>query len=371
MLLHKAKVSIHNIDIAWKVFTIHTNGDCMLYIICTAMSCQYQYDIQPGPTSEICPLEGHSETALILQCRVSSSESGTNFSIVWHHSKSIPDRSNIFDHELLLQTHQPLSCINTTTSTSLQNTQPSLTSQLTLKGFDEKGTGYYWCSVVNSSSNVHMQNPSVILHIVHNIHCKANNEQPCNGDISLYKSSSSRCADQAMSIETFEAQNCLNSTTQEDQKQISTSFPTNPNSDHTTSNQHGIAPITTTLHVTNSQPTPQENASPSAPKFQLSMGVIIGASMGGFVLILFIIIGFLLVCVVKMKRKHQIREHRLDAPTLPFDDIRMYSSIAKLTQEKVDDPNRISKLYCESNTAYECLPTVASSQTENIYEYIN
>ena len=335
------------------------------------MNCQYQYDIQPGPTSEICPFQGHSETALILQCQVSS-ERGTNFSIVWHNTTSIPDRSNIFDHETIIA-NSSTTVINTTMATSLQNTQLRLTSQLTLKGFDEKGTGYYWC-VVNSSSNDQMQNPSVILHIVHdiNVHCKANNEQPCNGDISLYMSSSSRCADQATNIKILEAQNCLNPITQEDEKQIGTSFPTNPNLFiHTTSNQQSVAPITTILHITNSQPTPQENVSTSAPKFQLSMGVIIGASMGGFMLILFIVIVLLLVCVVKMKRKHRIREHRLDAPTSPFDDIRMYSSIAKLTQEKVDDPNRISKLYCESNTAYECSPTVASSQTENIYEYIN
>ena len=150
------------------------------------MSCQYQYDIQPGPTSETCPFEGHSETALILQCRISS-ERDTNFSIVWHHSKSIPDRGNIFGSIIA---NSSTTVINTTMATSLQNTQPSLTSQLTLKGFDEKGTGHYWCSVVNSSSNIHMQNPSVILHTVHNIQCKANNEQPCNvcnGDISLYK----------------------------------------------------------------------------------------------------------------------------------------------------------------------------------------
>lgn len=329
------------------------------------MSCQYQYDIQPGPTSEICPLEGHSETALILQCRVLS-DRDTYFSIVWHHNKSIPERSNIFNQETII-TNSSTTIINTTMATSPQNTQPSLMSQLTLKGFDEKGTGYYWC-MVNSSSNVQIQNPSVILHIVHNIHCKANNEQPCNGDISLYMTSSSRCADQTTSIKILEAQSCSNPTTQMNEKPFSTSFTPNQNPMHTSS-QRSIAPITTTIRTTNTQPsTPRET---SAPKFQLSMGVIIGASMGGLVLILFIVIGLLLVCVVKIKRKHQTREYRLDAPTSPFDDIRMYSSIAKLTQEKVDDPNRMSKLYCESNTAYECSPTVASSQTENVYEYIN
>ena len=332
------------------------------------MSCQYQYDIQPGPTSEICPLEGHSETALILQCRVIS-ERGTNFSIGWHHSKTSPDTDNIFDNGTIIA-NSSTTIINTTMAT---NTQPSLTSQLTLKGFDEKSTGYYWCSVVNSSSNVQMRNPSVILHIVHNMHCKANNEQPCSGDISLYMTSSLRCADQTTSIEMVEAQNCSNPTTQVDKKQTGTSFTPTPKPDRFihTSNKQSIAPVTTTLHTTNSQPTTQEKVSPSAPKFQLSMGVIIGASIGGFVFILFITIIVLLVCVVKMKSKHRTREHRLDDPTSPFDDIRMYSSIAKLTQEKVDDPNRISKLYCESNTAYECSLTMASSKTENIYDYIN
>ena len=338
------------------------------------MSCHYQYDIQPGPTSEMCPLEGHSETALILKCQVRS-ENGTDFSINWHHSKSIPNSSNIFDHNTNI-TNSSTTVITTTMVTSLVNTQPTRRmSQLTLHGFDEKGTGYYWCSVATSSSRAQANNPSVLLHIVHNVHCKANNERPCNGNIRLYTPSSSRCADQAISVETLEAQNCANPTTEVDEKQtIDTSFTSNPNQDlHTeTPSQQSNFPTTTTLHIiTKTQPTPQEKLSSSAPKFQLSNGVTISASMGGLVLILFIVIGLLLVCVVKMKSKHRTREHRLDAPTSPFDDIRMYSSVAKLTQDKVDDPNRISKLYCESNTAYECPHTGASPQTENIYDFIN
>jgi hypothetical protein len=331
------------------------------------MNCQYQYAIQPGPTSEICPLEGHSETALILKCQVLS-ENGSDFSIVWHHRQSVPDSSNIFDHETNV-TNSSFTIINTTNTTVA--TQASLTSQLTLHGFDDKTTGYYWCSVqVSSSSNMQIQNPSVILHIVHNTHCKANNELPCTGDISLYSNtsmaSSLRCADHATSVETIEAQRCPNPTTQVDENQIGKSNP--PDLPTQTSSQQGNFPITTSLHVSNTQPTLQENIPPSVPKFQLSMGVIIGASMGGLVLVLFIVIGLLLASVVK-KRRHRTREHVLEV-TSPFDDIRMYSTIAKLTHEKVDDPNRISKLYCESNTAYECPQTEASLQTENFYEFI-
>ena len=329
------------------------------------MNCQYQYDIQPAPTSEICPLEGHSGTSLILKCRVLS-ENGTDFSIIWHHRKSISNSSNIFDHETINVTNSSFTIINATNTTKA--TQVSLMPQLTLHGFDDKATGYYWCSVqVSSSSNIQIQNPSVILHIVHDIHCKTNNELPCKGDISLYSNTSSsnslRCADHATIVETLEAQRCPNPTTVSNKNPIDTSNPLD-----LPSSQKSNFPTTTSLHVTNTQPITQERALPS----QLSMGVIIGAAMGGLVLILFIVFGLVLVCVVKKRRKHRAREHAIESDaTSPFDDIRMYSSIAKLTQEKVDDPNRISKLYCESNTAYECPQTGISPQTENIYEFIH
>lgn len=321
-----------------------------------AMNCQYWYDIQPAPTSEICPLEGHSETALILKCRVST-ENSTDLSIIWHHRRSTPDSRNIFDNETVI-TNSSSTVINTTNTTKA--TKASLTSQLTLHDFHDKATGYYWCSVqVNSSSNVQQQNPSVILHIMHSldIHCKANRDQTCDDDISLYNNTlppSLRCADHEASVEILEAQRCPNPT-------IDTSFTSKP--PDLPSSQKSNSPITIPPKT---QPITQERASPS----QLSMGVIIGAAMGGLVLILFIVIGLVLVCVVKKRRKHRTREHAIDAIS-PFDDICMYSSVAKLRQEKVDDPNRISKLYCDPNAAYECPQTGASSQTENIYEFIH
>ena len=325
------------------------------------MSCQYRYDIQPGSTDEICPFEGHSEMAIILKCRVVSEHdfSGIN----WHHSKSIPNRSNVFNNETIIANSS-----TTDITASVQSMHHNQTSQLTLHGFDEKGAGYYWCSKVQA------QNPSVILHIVHNLHCKANNEQSCNGNISLYTPSSSRCADQDPSIDIVQAQNCSNTITKMNEKQKNdTPITSNPKPIFPIriSSQQSDFPITTTLYTTN---TLQEKVSPSAPKFQLSMGVIIGASMGGLVLVLFVIIGLLLMCVVKMKRKYGTRVNSSpDTPTSPFDDIRMYSSIAKLTntQEKADDPHRISKLYCESNAAYECPHSGTSPKTENIYEHIN
>ena len=335
------------------------------------MSCLYQYDIQPGPTDEICALEGHSEIAIILKCGVVSEH---DFSLNWHHSKSIPESGNVFNHTTFI-TNSSTTVINTTTAASVQSAHYSQMSQLTLHGFDDKGDGYYWCSVANSGSNVQVQNPSVILHIVHNVHCKANNEQSCNGDISLYTQSLSRCADQATSIDIVQAQNCSNTITETDKdkndKPFTFTYDPNPNLKKPTFSQQSSFPITTTLYTTN---TLQEKVQLSAPKFQLSMGVIIGASMGGLVLILFIVIGLLLVCVVKMKRKYRTRVNSsLDTPTSPFDDIRMYSSIAKLTntKEKADDPHRISKLYCESNAAYECPHSGTSPKTENIYEHIN
>ena len=336
------------------------------------MGCHYKYDVQPGPTSETCPLEGHSETALVLRCQVSS-ESDTNFSIIWHHSKSKPDSNSI----TALISNTTTTVINTTVSP--QDTRTSVISQLTLHGFDDKSDGYYWCSV-DSNSDVQTHNPSVILHIVHNFHCKAIQEQydnDCIGNISLYTaSSSSRCADYAeISINVLEAQNCLSMITPVEEKPRDTSLAANPTTDpviQTTAaaGQPNVAPITTSLHKTTTRPTPQETTS-VARTSQSSMGVIIGASMGGLTLVLFIIIVLLVMCVVRMmKHKHRTREHR-DDPTSPFDDIRMYSSIAKLTQDKVDDANRVSKLYCESNVSYECPHTVVPQPTENIYEYIN
>lgn len=42
-------------------------------------------------------------------------------------------------------------------------------------------------------------------------------------------------------------------------------------------------------------------------------GIVIGASMGGLVLVLTIIIGLLLVCLVRMRAKRQEREQRDDS----------------------------------------------------------
>ena len=343
--------------------TIHVS--CIYIYMHAAMNCQYRYDIQPAPTSEICPLEGHPETALILKCRVST-ENSTDLSIIWHHGRSTPDSSNIFDNKTII-TNSFSTVINTTNTAKAMQT--SLTSQLTLHGFDDKATGYYWCSVqVNSSSNVWQQNPSVILHIMHSfdVHCKANHDQTCDGDISLYNNTlppSLRCADHEASVDILEAQRCPHLTTDSkvDENPTDTSFTSKPQD--LPFSQKSTSPTTISP---NTQPITQERASPS----QLSMGVIIGAAMGGLVLILFIVIGLALICVMKKRRKHRTREHAIDAIS-PFDDIRMYSSIAKLTQEKVDDPNRISKLYCDPNAAYECPQTGASSQTENIYEFIH
>ena len=333
------------------------------------MSCHYRYGIQPWPTEETCPFEGHSRTALILQCQVVSNRN-TTFTITWHYSELEPTNTG------LRAITSPQTVINNSSTTVINTTetmaQNALLSQLTLKGFDHKSAGYYWCSV-NSSSEVDTQNPSIVLHIVHNTRCKENsNKRHCHGNVHLYSSEfpSVRCADNEIDINILEAQNCSNNmTTLKDDKLKEVTLEPRP-----TALGPDNLPTQTSEQESTSQHTPKEATTlTSAPTFRLSTGEIIGASMGGLSLILIIMIGLLLLCMVRMKHGHRASENT-DNQISPFDDIRMNSSIAELAQEKVDDANRASKLYCESNMAYECphaLRMLTTQSNESVYEFIH
>ena len=110
------------------------------------MSCHYRYDTQPGPTTETCHLTGTAGTFLVLACQVSSNRNNS-FSINWRYSPSCPDINNIGSARYINDSFTALHSTINTTLLSSNSTELSLRSQLKLSGFDEKGDGYFWCSV--------------------------------------------------------------------------------------------------------------------------------------------------------------------------------------------------------------------------------
>ena len=337
-------------------------------------SCHYHFVTQPGSTTETCHLTG--TRFLVLRCQVSS-DRNNNFSINWRYSHSQPAINNVASATYIDDSITALHSNITMTSISSNSTELSLMSQLKLSGFDEKGDGYFWCSV-NSSSDTHTMtsNPSVMLHISHQ-YCSV--DQSCTKPINLYESySTPRCADQEVSVNIIEAQDCTASATpaEETSKSTDTDLPTTTMALKTTA-EHTLAlqttgQQTTDLHTMVLQTTSQHattTVTSVAPSLSLGVETVIGVSMGGLILILCFIIGLLVVYIMKMKLKHRTREHRTD-PTSPFNDIVMYSSVKMLENEKVDDTNGISKTFCEPNISYEYPHIATSESTDNIYDYI-
>ena len=327
-----------------------------------AMSCDYIYDIQPAQTALSC----NTLTSVILQCQVSSTRS--NFSISWHHSTSEPEYSNIPATKYI---HNSTSTVISMERNYFDNTS-SLVSELTINEFSEKHNGYYWCSVNSSiGTNTTTPNPSIVLHILHQIDCAVESSE-CGREVHFYSSSSTpgRCADQDVSIDIVEAQNC----TIEDLSGLATTIPTLSIADST--NTHtSDSPNADGSNIQNetSTETPINILMTKAPSLPLTLGIIIGASMGGLILVLFITIGLLLACMMRMKvhLRHQGRVEHKDDPTSSqsADDIHTYSSIP--LSEKRDDSNRISKMALELNASYECLcPQAVTSQANNVYDYI-
>ena len=315
------------------------------------MSCDYQYDTQPAQTALSCS----KLTAFALRCQVSSDNS--DFSIGWHYSNSEPDSIDI-PTAMKIDNSRNIIISNVWNYSDVTNV--SLLSELTLSEINEKDNidGYYWCSVNSSNeTNTTTPNPSVVLHILHHIECTAKVESKCGGQINFYSSlSTPRCADQNISVDIVEAQNC----TTGDRLEPTTMQTTRADMDNFgLQNMTGstITPIITT----------------KAPSLPLTLGIIAGASMGGLIFMLFIIIGLLLMCMVRMKvNKHRKSGNQVD-PITPFDDICMYSSEPAIDKDTMDDSCRTSKLVLEANLSYECPQAITStSQTnENVYACIN
>ena len=345
------------------VLTSKGNADSHESEVPPVTSCDYMYDIQPAQTALSCNVL----TAIVLQCQVSSARS--NFSISWHHSTSEPQSSNIPATKYI---HNSTSTVIITDRNYFHNTS-SLVSELTINEFSEKHNGYYWCSVNSSNgTDTTTPNPSAVLHILHQIDCAANVESSeCDREVYFYSSSSrpGRCADQDVSVDIIEAQNC----TLEDLSDIATTMPTLLITD-TTNIHSSDSPNANSSNMQNEMSTINILMT-KAPSLHLTLGIIIGASMGGLILVLFITIGLLLACMVRMKvhLRHQGRaEHHKDDPTSSqsADDIHTYSSIP--LSDKRDDSNRISTMPTELNVSYECLcpQAVTSQANDNVYDYI-
>ena len=95
--------------------------------------------------------------------------------------------------------------------------------------------------------------------------------------------------------------------------------------------------------------------------------------MGGLILILFITIGLLLTCMVRMKANmHQKGVTQLDSTT-PFDDIHMHSSALVTDKSETDEEaSRAAKMSLELNISYECPQDIITTPqaNENVYACI-
>ena len=324
-----------------------------------SMACEYRYNTQPAQSALSC----NALTIVVLQCQVTSDRN--NFSISWHYSTFEPDSSNIHDHG-----YTGNGIISTDSEqNNMTLTSTSVTSELTLREFSENENGFYWCSV--ESNGTTLPNPSVVLHVLHHSSCASATKEEskeCNGQVHFYSLSSTtiQCADQNTTVSIVEAQNCTN----EDEKQsefattMSIPLTTDSESDMQTSYSQNI-------NGSDTQHTEAPTMTDLSTLPQL-FGIIIGASMGGLVLILTIIIGLLLVCLVRMRAKRQEREQRDDSSSPHhYDDIRTHTSVS-LTDKDIMGTTRISKIPLELNVSYECIcPQANTSQAnDNVYDCI-
>ena len=320
------------------------------------MSCDYRYDIQPAQRVLSCS----QLTAFALQCKVVSNEND-DFSITWHYSNSEPDSSNI---HVVPDIHNSRSLLISILENDLRsNANISLTSELRVNEINEKVTidGYYWCSV-NSNNNM-TSNPSVVLHIWNRIDCTTKVESWCGDTVNFYSISQEwppRCADQNVSVDIVEAQNCtIGDRIEPDTKQI-TGLDLDPE-------------ITDGIDVQNVSITSTPTSMTKTLTLPLTLGITIGASMGGLILILFITIGLLLTCMVRMKANmHQKGVTQLNSTT-PFDDIHMHSSALVTDKSETDEEaSRAAKMSLELNISYECPQDIITTPqaNENVYACI-
>lgn len=327
-------------------------------LLTIALSCDYQYDIQPAQTALSCS----KLTAFVLKCQVLSNRS--DFSITWHYSNSEPDISSI--HTATNIRNSRSTFINTMWNFSHDDSNVSLTSELRMYVSDEKDTidGYYWCSV-NSSNDIDdtmPPNPSIVLHILHRIDCTTKAESTCEYSVNFYSPSSempSRCADRNISVDIVEAQNCTTGERIEPTTKQNTEFDIDPQ-------------ITDDLDMQNvsSIPTPTVMTK-TFITLPLTLGIIIGASTGGVILVLFIVIGLLLICMARMKGSKRQKVGNQVESTTPVDDIIMQSS-APANEIEDASSRRVSKMFLESNISYDCPQDIIGTQqtNENVYASI-
>ena len=321
-----------------------------------AWSCDFYYDIQPGPTTETCNLTtvGYLE----LLCQVSSN-STRDFHINWHYSPLSPDNNTINSSisQLSLQFE------NKFDSEILSMDTYVVSSTLTITGFNVTGNGFYWCSVSSTSNTIHTPNPSTIVRLWHQNECQGK----CHSKIvSLHKQSNrshtTRCADQGVNVTITEAQTC---------SQVSTTWINTRSSTNSESDSPTIvisAPNSTMLSTISfiSIPTATILNNYSNPASKNNTWIAIGTSTGGVILIFYCIVGAIITCAMYRKRRGQ---YKLNDPLSPFDVIHMDTSTSVL-QEEDSNKYRISKILFEANISYECTHTVVSQSDENIYATI-
>ena len=337
----------------------------ILFLI-IAMSCDYQYTTQPAQRALSCS----TLTAFVLQCQVVSNWS--DFSITWHYSNYEPDSSNLYMHAATDIHDSRSTLITTTWDYSYNTTNGSLMiSELRISEINEKNNinidGYYWCSVNSSNDMNHTTtlNPSRVVHILHSIECTTKVDSICEDAVNFYSMFSKsesvpRCADQNVSVDVVEAQNCTTGDRIEPVTEQETSLYTNTEVTNALDIQNVSSKFIPTI-ITDSKVLP------------LTLGIIVGASMGGLILMLFIIIGLLLICMIRMKaNKYRKAVNQVEVIT-PFDDIQMYNSVPVTDKSEIDEANRVSKMFLESNISYDCPQDIVSApQTnENVYACIH
>lgn len=250
----------------------------------------------------------------MLKCLVSGDSN--HFTIKWYHSKSQP---NISD------TANESNIITGSTSNPIMNVtnNRSRTSNLTINKFDDMQNGYYWCSVkLSKDSKDTLTNPSRVVHILHQSPGCSTETGMCNR-LSIYSESPTlRCADQEISLEIVEAQDC---TFTED---MTTAVP----------NSNSLSPPT----------------------------MLIAVVAGGILLLLTVVI---LMCVLKMKVKLPKGVNKINFSS-PFDNIHMNISFG---EDKIKESQRASTMLCESNPSYKHSSSIMANPlpTEHIYETVH
>lgn len=313
-----------------------------------SMSCEYRYDTQPAQSALSCNVL----TTVVLQCQVTSHRN--DFSISWHYSTFEPNSSNIHVHGFTANGN-----ISIEQNVTLTSTSACVTSELTLREFSK---GFCWCSV--ESNGTTLPNPSVVLHVLHHSSCAKGESNECND----YSSSSTtvQCADQNTNLSIVEAQNCSNGDEKQSEFATTMSIPLTTDSESDTQTSYSQ-----NINGSDTQHTEAPTMIDPSTLPQL-FGIVIGASMGGLVLILTIIIGLLLVYLVRMRAKRQGREQRDDSSSPHhYDDIRAHTSIPLTDKDKMGT-TRISKIPLELNVSYECICPQAniSQANDNVYDSI-